>query len=250
MRQTLVVSCLAVLVSLPVAAGEPAAVRRLRLDLGALVTVNHPPTALETALGAALFVAVASDDSGLAATGRNHLPDELRHVESWGRVGAANTVGMTLVVGGFIAGRRRGWVGGLTLLEGNVLLGFALDLSKRGFGRARPFEPHAGRLRRGGQSFPSSHAAHAFLAATVLDATLHRTGWRWVLYPAASAVALSRVQAGVHFPTDVIAGGMLGWWIGHRLCVAHHMIDGARAQTALTVLPTNGGMLLLVRREW
>ncbi|MCG6963401.1 MAG: phosphatase PAP2 family protein [Acidobacteria bacterium] len=250
MRRTFFASFLAVLVSVPAAAGEPAAVRQLRLDLETLVTVDHPPTALETALGAALFVAVAADDSGLAATGRHHLPGELRHVESWGRVGAANTVGVTLVVGGLIAGRTRGWVGGLTLLEGNLLLGVALNLSKQAFGRARPFERHAGRLRQGGESFPSSHAAHAFLIAAVLDATVHRTGWRWVFYPAASAVALSRVQTGVHFPTDVIAGGALGWWIGHRLSVAHHLDDNIRTQTTLAVLPTHGGMLLLVRREW
>ncbi len=249
-RITVVVALVLVLAVHTVAAGEPTAVRQLRLDLESLVTVEHPPTTLEIALGAALFTAVSADDSGLAASGRNHLPDQLRHVESWGRVGNANLVGALMIAGGVVTGRRRGWVGGLTLVEGNLLLGVALDLTKQGFGRARPLEPNAGRLRKGGQSFPSSHAAHAFLIASVVDSTCRRPVCRWVVYPAAAAVALSRVQGGYHFPADVIAGSALGWWIGHRLSVAHGLTDARPPKLTVSVLPTNRGMMLLASRHW
>jgi undecaprenyl-diphosphatase len=73
-------------------------------------------------------------------------------------------------------------------------------------------------------SFPSGHAAGAFAFAafvTVLclaDRARWGQGWRWLAagasLAAAACVALSRVYLGVHFPTDVLAGGALGGLVG------------------------------------
>jgi undecaprenyl-diphosphatase len=57
-------------------------------------------------------------------------------------------------------------------------------------------------------SFPSEHAAAAFAAARTLSGI--NPDLRPLVVPAAVAIAASRVRAGVHYPTDVIAGAALG----------------------------------------
>ena len=130
-----------------------------------------------------------------------------------------------------------------------MLLDLVLNASKSVFGRARPNQPNAGDWRTGGNSFPSSHAANAFMIAAVLHATVDRPAWRWVFYPLASGVALARIQEGVHFPTDVVAGGLLGWWIGHRLSVAHDLVEHP-GQPDVALVPVKGGGYLVASFSW
>lgn len=57
-------------------------------------------------------------------------------------------------------------------------------------------------------SFPSSHAANWF-AATMICFVFYRRSWRFML-PLACLVSFSRIYNGVHYPTDVLAGAILG----------------------------------------
>ena len=57
-------------------------------------------------------------------------------------------------------------------------------------------------------SMPSSHAANWF-AATMVAFLFYRRSWRFML-PMALAVSFSRVYNGVHYPSDVLAGAILG----------------------------------------
>jgi undecaprenyl-diphosphatase len=61
-------------------------------------------------------------------------------------------------------------------------------------------------------SFPSGHAAGSFAFALLVWNTNRRAGW--ILIALASLVAASRVALGVHYPSDVIAGALLGSGLG------------------------------------
>ncbi len=85
----------------------------------------------------------------------------------------------------------------------------------------------------GRQSFISGHASSAFAAATLLSTiygdvhgstTTSRIIWVSSL-SLASLTAYGRVKAGVHFPTDVLAGAVVGTAIGY-LVPAIHRLDG------------------------
>jgi membrane-associated phospholipid phosphatase len=246
----------AALVTVVVLAAAPAPAQvwpsiwsQAKRDATSLFTVDRPPSATELGVGLAALGLLAANDEHLATEGQRHLPGWLDQLNHGGEVRAANAVSAALLAGGLIFRERSGVMGGLTLLEGNFVLNFILDASKNAFGRLRPNQPNGGDFLASGDSFPSSHAAHAFMIAAVLDATVDRPAWRWVFYPLASGVALARVQGGVHFPTDVVVGGLLGWWVGHRLSVAHNLgTDTLASHVAL--VPIKGGAVLTASFAW
>ncbi len=93
---------------------------------------------------------------------------------------------------------------------------------KRKAGRRRPCElqPHcwARMLPPDEFSFPSGHTMTAF--AVVVPTAAHFPETAPVLYACAASIGLSRVALGMHFLSDVVAGGVLGWLLGslaHRI---------------------------------
>ncbi len=61
-------------------------------------------------------------------------------------------------------------------------------------------------------SFPSGHTLSSVIGAVVLTAADRRFGY--VAIPLAVIIALSRLYLFVHFPSDVLAGALLGLAIG------------------------------------
>jgi undecaprenyl-diphosphatase len=64
-------------------------------------------------------------------------------------------------------------------------------------------------------SFPSSHATSSFAAARAYAPLLGPSGS--MVYPLAAAMAATRVYLGVHYPSDILAGAVLGTLLGGAL---------------------------------
>ena len=61
-------------------------------------------------------------------------------------------------------------------------------------------------------SFPSNHAVNSFTFATIV--TLAYKNLTFLLYVSALLIGYSRIYLGVHYPTDVLSGALLGILIG------------------------------------
>lgn len=83
---------------------------------------------------------------------------------------------------------------------------------KRTFVRERPFITHVGIARAMAPldrySFPSGHTLHAVSFTWQAVASFPELGW--VLIPLASLIAASRVVLGLHYPSDVLVGALIG----------------------------------------
>ncbi|GAA3792929.1 phosphatase PAP2 family protein [Streptomyces phyllanthi] len=127
--------------------------------------------------------------------------------------------------------RRGAWMRATALTAGASLLSMGV---KRVVRRPRP--AHVAPLVRtvGRHSFPSSHASSAAAAAVAYGA-LRAPGAGRLVTPLAAAMCVSRLVAGVHYPSDVAVGAALGA-VTARLGV--RWMTGATAGT----VPTPGAV--------
>lgn len=123
-----------------------------------------------------------------------------------------------LILGAFVWKYRKY---GLMLFFGLLLALGSSDLVgnhvfKKNVARARPgdalHELVIVRAPYGGYSFTSNHAANMFCLAKYVAEFFPQS--RVVMYSAAALISYSRIYNGVHYPSDVLGGGILGWIMG------------------------------------
>ncbi len=109
---------------------------------------------------------------------------------------------------GFWRGRIAGW----GLVIASLLSSFASDIMKAAFARPRPsLVPHLDGVNN--FSYPSGHATNAmmvYLFIALVVPAKQRVRWMIPMMTLAIATGMSRMMLGVHYPSDVIGGWMLG----------------------------------------
>jgi membrane-associated phospholipid phosphatase len=155
-------------------------------------------------------------DALLLARTRGHTRSRDRLVASFSRTGEHATGWLALGLAGAAlsrdADRRRAWLRGVRIVVASYGMNQAIKFIVR---RRRPelvglppLTPTVTQL-----SFPSAHATTSFAAARAYA----RLAPAWVLYGAAAAFAVSRPYLGVHYPSDVLAGALLGTAVAELL---------------------------------
>ena len=106
-----------------------------------------------------------------------------------------------------------------TIVEEALKVTLARERPLEGTGEGRFFHSP----NRIDASFPSGHAMNTFAMASIFAHEYHDKLWVKVLaYSYAGIVAGSRLAANKHFPSDVLAGGAMGWFIGDYIYARRH----------------------------
>ena len=102
----------------------------------------------------------------------------------------------------------------LSGLAQGASLGVTLIL-KELVGRPRPFSALTSvnvkhRWSAGGASFPSGHTSQAFSIATIFSLRYKKVGITVPFFLWAAAIGYTRIFLGVHYPSDVLGGAVIG----------------------------------------
>ena len=76
---------------------------------------------------------------------------------------------------------------------------------------------------RGSFSFPSNHAINNFAAAAFFSRLYPK--YKTILFTTASLVAISRVYLGLHYPSDIIGGAIIGMIFGYIFALGIMKLD-------------------------
>lgn len=118
-----------------------------------------------------------------------------------------------LLIYGLFRKNKLQWRNAMTVIIAVAIAAIVANIIKFSLDAPRPYEiyPFIEKLSSGGSpSFPSGHTTDAF--AFAVAAGLVYSKW-YILLPGliwATLVGISRMWLGVHFPSDVIAGAVLG----------------------------------------
>jgi membrane-associated phospholipid phosphatase len=164
--------------------------------------------------------------------------DQLAFGRDVSQLGAVYT--LVPVIGGFfLAGvltkqpklRDTGLLGGEAVVDALIVS----EIFKVATGRQRPLEGNGGgHFFHGSDSFPSGHTIESFALASVVAHQYHNNkAVVFLSYGLATLVGASRFSARQHFASDIVAGGVMGWFIGRHV---YERSQGDRRSVAKTIL--------------
>jgi undecaprenyl-diphosphatase len=136
-----------------------------------------------------------------------HQPAIERAVAAFSKLGEHSAVWLAIAGAGALAdpGRRDEWRRAALVVGAAYVANQAVKFTVR---RPRPRLPDLPQVVKtpSQRSYPSAHAATSFAAARTMSGLLPAPA----LYALAVPLALSRPYLGVHYPSDTLAGAVLG----------------------------------------
>ena len=214
----------------------------------------------------ALAVASGQDEDGgpdaqaTADFSEDHQPDQgaARFLSDVGDT----ATGVVLIGVGYLAGRwshhdRFAEASSLSA-EAALSAGLWSSVLKAVTARTRPEGTGTGNFgdyspKQGEQvgSFPSGHATGAFAVATVFAGVYSDHRWvSWVAYGTAGLIGVSRITLSRHFPTDVVAGALIGNSIGRMVLTRRRESDVRQSSFVPIVSPVDRQLGLVWNYSW
>jgi len=171
---------------------------------------------------------LATDTS--ASKNLSNSPSFVQHSRDFSNYGVASLVGLGggMYVWGKIThnehARETGFLAGEAAIDS---VAFAEAL-KSATGRERPFQDnYQGKFWQGGTSFPSEHAVAAWSIASVIAHEYPGPVTKILAYGLATAVTAARATGKEHFPSDLLVGSAIGWFVAQHVYRTHHNPDVA-----------------------
>lgn len=125
----------------------------------------------------------------------------------------APLIPITIILFGLFRKQRKIWIKGFMIAAPYLLSSVICNVLKFVIDRPRPYKiyPYIQKLSVGGSgSFPSGHAADVFSIAMIVSIFFPKPSIIIPMFLWALLVAFSRMDLGVHYPTDVLTGAFIG----------------------------------------
>ena len=195
------------------------------------------------AVGSVVVSGLFLDKAAQSESQESRTSDKDRWSGTWGELGTVYSVAVLGAAGayGWIADDERGVNVMIDGLESTVIAsGILCPLLKYTVGRARPnetaqdsdvFAPFSGAA-----SFPSGHTTQAFTIASVLAFSFDdQPVVGGLAFATAAGVGLSRINNDAHYVSDVVAGAILGTWVGYEVVHYNRRRRGEEVQRSRAI---------------
>jgi membrane-associated phospholipid phosphatase len=156
----------------------------------------------------------------------------------------AECIPLAFIITGFLKKKKKIWMEGFMIATPYLLAVVILNIVKVFIDRPRPFTSYTyiQKLSEGGSSsFPSGHTSDAFSIAMIVSLFFPKRKIVIPIFLWAILVGYSRMDLGVHYPTDVLGGAIIG--IGSSL-LCHRLFKQYRNRDIAPVLDQEERILL------
>ncbi len=152
-----------------------------------------------------------------------------------------------LAIGGIISDDKDAVRNAVVMIAAVTVTAGLTEALKYSIHRDRPFVTYPDILKKsnaGSPSFPSGHTSNAFAAATSISLSYPK--W-YIIAPSylwAGTVGFSRMDLGVHYPSDVLAGAVIGAGSAYLTYMINQKLNPKRRSNPAIVLSFNSHAVL------